>query len=97
MDYRGGGQASSESHRQAHLGCHSFWKLAGGPLAHLSVDDITAPDGYKQIVAVIEETHAYLKEARLEQAFDAAILRRPGQTLTGFLATKKAAFAELKR
>ena len=69
-------------------------------LAHLSVDDITAPDGYKQIIGVIEETHAYLKGARLEQAFDAAIFRgrrRPGQTLTGFLATKKAAFAELKK
>ena len=64
------------------------------------MDDITAADDYKQIIAVIEETHAYLKEARLEQAFDAAIFRgrrRPGQTLTGFLATKKAALAELKK
>ena len=77
-----------------------FGSRLAASLAHLSVDDITAPDGYKQIIAVIEESHAYLKEARLEQAFDAAIFRgrrRPGQTLTGFLATKKAAFAELKK
>ena len=77
-----------------------FGSRLAASLAHLSVDDITAPDGYKQIISVIEDSHAYLKEARLEQAFDAAIFhgcRRPGQTLTGFLATKKAAFAELKK
>ena len=77
-----------------------FGSRLAASLAHLSVDDITAPDGYKQIITVIEDSHAYLKEARLEQAFDAAIFRgrrRPGQTLTGFLATKKAAFAELKK
>ena len=71
-----------------------FGSRLAASLAHLTVDDITAADGYKQIIAVIEESHAYLKEARLEQAFDAAIFRgrrRPGQTLTGFLATKKAA------
>ena len=77
-----------------------FGSRLAASLAHLSVDDITAPDGYKQIITVIEDSRAYLKEARLEQAFDAAIFRgrrRPGQTLTGFLATKKAAFAELKK
>ena len=68
-------------------------------LSHLGVEDITAPDGYKRIIGIIEESHAYLKEARLEQAFEAAIFkgkRRYGQTITGFLASKKAAFSELK-
>ena len=67
---------------------------------YLSVDDITAMDGYKKIIGIIEESHAYLKEARLEQAFEAAIFRgkrRFGQTITGFLASKKAAFSELKK
>ena len=69
-------------------------------LAHLSVEEITAPDGWKRVVACIEEAHGYLKVAKLEQAFNAAIFggrRKQGQTLTGFLATKKAAFAELKK
>ena len=42
----------------------------------------------------------YLKVAKLEQAFNAAIFggrRKAGQTLTGFLASKRAAFAELKK
>ncbi|CAE7939226.1 Ttll5 [Symbiodinium necroappetens] len=42
-------------------------------LAHLSVEEITAPDGWKRVVACIEEAHGYLKVAKLEQAFNAAI------------------------
>ena len=69
-------------------------------LSHLSVDDVTAMDGYKKIIGIIEESRACLKEARLEQAFEAAIFRgkrRYGQTIAGFLASKKAAFSELKK
>ncbi|CAE7341930.1 unnamed protein product [Symbiodinium pilosum] len=57
-------------------------------------------DGYKKIIGIIEESRACLKEARLEQAFEAAIFRgkrRYGQTIAGFLASKKAAFSELKK
>ncbi|CAE7350344.1 RE1 [Symbiodinium sp. CCMP2592] len=69
-------------------------------LAHLSVEDITAEMGYEKIVAIIEEAHDYLRDAKLEQAFDQAIFkgrRRADQSLSGFVATKKAAFGELKR
>ncbi|CAE7724500.1 GIP [Symbiodinium necroappetens] len=69
-------------------------------LAHLSVEDITAEKGYEKIVGIIEDAHDYLRDAKLEQAFDQAIFkgrRRGDQTLSGFVATKKAAFGELKR
>ena len=69
-------------------------------LSHLTVEQITAPDGYKEIIRLIEEQHEYLKIAKLEQAFTEAIFkgrRRQGQTISGFLATKKAGFAELKK
>ena len=69
-------------------------------LAHLSVEDITSEKGYEKIVSIIEEAHDYLRDAKLEQAFDQAIFkgrRRADQTLSGFVATKKAAFGELKR
>ena len=38
---------------------------------------------------MLEDEHAYLQEAKLKQAFDAAIFRRVGQTVTGVFATKK--------
>ena len=60
----------------------------------------TAPHGWEQVIKIIEEAHEYLKVAKLEQAFNAAIFggrRKAGQTLTGFLASKRAAFAELKK
>ena len=66
----------------------------------MSVEEITDPSGYQRIVATIEEAHDYLKDAKLEQAFDQAIFkgrRRADQSLSGFVATKKAAFGELKR
>ena len=69
-------------------------------VAHLSVEDITAENGWKEVVKCIEEARDYLKVAKLEQAFNAAIFggrRKPGQTITGYLATKKAAFAELRK
>eukprot|EP00439_Symbiodinium_sp_Y106_P007110 s9578_g1.t1 len=69
-------------------------------LAHMSVEEITDATGYERIVATIEEAHDYLKDAKLEQAFDQAIFkgrRRADQSLSGFVATKKAAFGELKR
>ena len=69
-------------------------------LSHLTVEQITAPDGYKEIVRLIEEQHEYLEVAKLEQAFTEAIFRgrrKQGQTISGFLATKKAGFAELKK
>ncbi|CAE7348803.1 RE1, partial [Symbiodinium necroappetens] len=69
-------------------------------VAHLSVEDITAENGWKEVVKCSEEAHDYLKVAKLEQAFNAAIFggrRKAGQTITGYLATKKAAFAELRK
>ena len=69
-------------------------------LAHLSVEDITSEKGYEKIVSIIEEAHDDLRDAKLEQAFDQAIFmgrRRADQTLSGFVATKKAAFGGLKR
>eukprot|EP00438_Fugacium_kawagutii_P011007 Skav220594 [mRNA] locus=scaffold2744:89020:94746:+ [translate_table: standard] len=69
-------------------------------LAHLTVDEICAENGHKRIVAIIEDHHEYLKDQRLEQAFDDAIFkgrRERGQTMTSFLTAKKAAFAELKK
>ena len=69
-------------------------------VGHLSVEEITAADGYKQVIQCIEEAHEYLKVAKLEQAFSAAIFggrRKAGQTITGFLATKRASFSELKK
>ncbi|CAE7830815.1 RE1 [Symbiodinium sp. CCMP2592] len=44
-------------------------------LSHLTVEQITAPDGYKEIVRLIEEQHEYLKVAKLEQAFSEAIFK----------------------
>ena len=75
------------------------WRLAA-LLSHLTVEAITAPDGYGKILGLIEEAHDYLKDAKLEQAFDQAIFkgrRRSDQTLSGFVATKKAALGELKK
>eukprot|EP00435_Cladocopium_sp_Y103_P060316 s936_g22.t1 len=69
-------------------------------LSHLTVGEITAPEGYKAILSVIEDAHAYLKDQSLEQAFDEAIFRGrrdKGQSLTSFLAGKTAAFAELRK
>ena len=69
-------------------------------LAHLSVEDITADRGYEKIVKLIEEAHDYLRDAKLEQAFEMAIFRgrrRADQLLSGFVATKKASIGELKR
>ena len=69
-------------------------------LSHLTVDEITAPEGFKTILSVIEDAHAYLKDQSLEQAFDDAIFRGrrdKGQSLTSFLAGKTAAFAELRK
>ena len=69
-------------------------------LAHLTVEEITDPEGHKHIVEIIEDAHAYLKDQRLEQAFDEAIFRGRrdrGQSMTAFLAAKKAAFAELRK
>ena len=69
-------------------------------LAHLTVSEICANDGHRQILAIIEDAHEYLKDQRLEQSFDEAIFkgrRERGQTMTSFLTSKKAAFAELKK
>ena len=69
-------------------------------LAHLTVEEICASNGHKMIVQLIEESHEYLRDVRLEQAFDEAIFRGRrdrGQPITSFLTGKKAAFAELKK
>ena len=69
-------------------------------LAHLTVEEITAENGHTRILRLIEEAHEYLKDQRLEQAFDEAIFRgrrERGMTLTAFLTGKKAAFAELRK
>ena len=66
-------------------------------LAHLTVEDITAEKGYEKIVGIIEDAHDYLRDAKLEQAFEMAIFkgrRRADQSLSGFV---KASFGELKR
>ena len=68
-------------------------------LARLTVDEIE-DTGFEKIVSLIEDAHDYLRDAKLEQAFDQAIFkgrRRQDQSLSGFVATKKAAFGELKR
>ena len=52
----------------------------------MSVDEITDAKGYERIVATIEEAHDFLKDAKLEQAFDQAIFkgrRRADQSLSG--------------
>ncbi|CAE7489912.1 iscS [Symbiodinium sp. CCMP2592] len=57
-------------------------------------------DSIPYAITIIEEAHEYLKVAKLEQAFNAAIFggrRKACQSLTGFLASKRAAFAELKK
>ena len=69
-------------------------------VAHLTVEEICAENGHRQILRIIEEAHEYLKDQRLEQAFDEAIFkgrRDRGTSLTTFLTNKKAAFAELKK
>eukprot|EP00913_Durusdinium_trenchii_P022711 g21330.t1 len=69
-------------------------------LAHLTVDEITAENGHKIIVGLIESAHEYLKDHRLEQAFEEAIFRGKrdkGTSLTAFLTSKRAAFAELRK
>ena len=52
-----------------------------------------------RLLACIEEAHDYLKVQKLEQAFMEAIFRQHKQTISmsGFLATKKASFAELRK
>ncbi|CAJ1429656.1 unnamed protein product, partial [Effrenium voratum] len=52
-------------------------------VAHLSVDEICAAEGYQAIVRIIEEAHEYLRDS--------------GQSITNFLSSKKAAFAELRK
>ena len=69
-------------------------------LAHLTVDEITSDTGHRQIVTMIESAHEYLKDHRLEQAFEDAIFRGKrdrGMSLTMFMTNKKAAFAELRK
>ena len=69
-------------------------------LSQLSIDDITSDESYKTILRIIEEHHDYLKDMKLEQSFEQAIFkgrRRPDQSISGFLASKKAAFNELRR
>ena len=70
-------------------------------LAHLTVDEITAENGHKVIVVgLIESAHECLKDHRLEQAFEEAIFRGKrdkGTSLTAFLTSKRAAFAELRK
>lgn len=64
------------------------------------MDGITAPEGHRVILPIIEDAHAYLKDHRLEQAFDEAIFpgrRERGQSMTAFLASTKASFAELRK
>ena len=41
--------------------------------AHLSVEDITSDTGYELIVKIIEDAHDYLRDAKLEQAFESSI------------------------
>ena len=69
-------------------------------VAHLTVEEICSDTGHKTIVQIIEDAHEYLKDQRLEQAFDEAIFRGrrdKGMSLTTFLTNKKAAFAELRK
>ena len=69
-------------------------------LAQLSIDDITSETGYQHILKIIEDNHEYLRDMKLEQSFEQAIFRgkrRPDQSISGFLASKKAAFSELRR
>ena len=52
------------------------------------------------MLKIIDENHEYLRDMKLEQSFEQAIFRgkrRPDQSISGFLASKKAAFSELKR
>ena len=72
----------------------------GAMLAHLSIEEICSDQGHRIILKLIEDSHEFLKDQRLEQAFDDAIFRgrrERGQSLTTFLTGKKAAFAELKK
>ena len=69
-------------------------------VAHLTVEEITTENGWKMVIQCIEDAHDYLKVQKLEQAFSEAIFRgrcRHGQILSGFLASKKASFAELRK
>ena len=69
-------------------------------LSHLTVEEITKDTGYKTILGIIEEAHDYLKEQRLEDAFDEALFRGRrdrGQLLTTYLNNKRIAFSELSR
>ena len=77
-----------------------FGSRLGALLAQLSIDDITSETGYKDILKIIEDSHEYLRDMKLEQSFEQAIFkgrRRPDQSISGFLASKKAAFSELRR
>ena len=98
MADRGQGETAREFDREEDLGLDPVRVEA--LVSHLTVEEITAPRGWEQVIKIIEEAHEYLKVAKLEQAFNAAIFggrRKAGQTLTGFLASKRAAFAELKK
>ena len=64
-------------------------------LAQLSMET-----GYQHILKIIEDNREYLRDMKLEQSFEQAIFRgkrRPDQSISGFLASKKAAFSELRR
>ena len=98
MADRGQGETAREFDREEDLGLDPARVEA--LVSHLTVEEITAPHGWEQVIKIIEKAHEYLKVAKLEQAFNAAIFggrRKAGQTLTGFLASKRAAFAELKK
>ena len=47
-------------------------------LAHLTVDEIISDQGHRIILNIIEEAHGYLRDHRLETAFDEAIFRGHG-------------------
>jgi hypothetical protein len=97
------GQTASQSNGKGIIDSIPLGSKLSALLAHLSVSDICAEDGHKVILQIIEDAHEYLKDQRLEQAFDEAIFRifrgrrERGQTMTAFLTAKKAAFAELKK
>ena len=57
------------------------------------MEDITAENGWKEVVQCKDDVRDYLKVQKLDQAFTDAIFRgcqRQGQTISGFFATKTA-------
>lgn len=99
------GQTASQPNGKGIIDSIPLGSKLNALLAHLSVSDICAEDGRKAILQIIEDAHEYLKDQRLEQAFDEAIFRifrgrrERGQTMTmtTFLTANKAAFGELKK